>query len=170
MSDLEIRRATPEDASELVSIYRPIVEETVISFELECPTEAEFAGRIERVGESHAWLVGKIGSRISGYAYATPHRPRGAYRYSVETSVYVHADFRQMGIGVQLYDRLFEVLRDLEFFHAYAGIALPNDGSVALHQSAGFSAIGTFPSVGYKFGAWHDVSWWYRKIKDGQPR
>ena len=167
MSNLEIKRATPDDADELVSIYRPIVEETAISFELRCPTEEEFAQRIRAVSETHAWLVAEIDSCLSGYAYGTPHRPREAYKYSVETSAYIRSDFRGRGIGARLYERLFEDLLDLGYFHAFAGITLPNPASVALHESSGFLAIGTFPCVGFKLGAWHDVSWWHRMINDG---
>ncbi len=169
MSAIQIRQAAAGDAGELLSIYRPIVEETATSFETECPSEAAFANRIAKACETHAWLVAEIGGELAGYAYATPHRPRSAYQYSVETSVYTHAGFRKRGIGSRLYERLFDVLGELPYFHAFAGITLPNAGSVALHQSVGFSSIGAFPNVGYKLGAWHDVSWWYRKIKDGEP-
>jgi phosphinothricin acetyltransferase len=169
MPDLVIRRATPNDAGELLAIYRPIVEETAISFELECPTEADFAGRIERANETYSWLVAETGSRLAGYAYGSQFRPREAYRSSVEVSAYVHSDFRGRGIGSVLYERLFEELSDLGYFHAFGGITLPNPASVALHESVGFAHIGTFPNVGFKFGQLHDVGWWYRKIQDGAP-
>ena len=170
LSDREIRRATPGDVGDLLSIYRPIAANTATSFELEPPTEEEFAHRIEIAGESHAWLVAEVDSRLAGYAYATQYRPRGAYKYSVETSAYVHAGFRGKRIGARLYERLFEVLRVLGYCHAFAGITLPNAASVALHKSVGFSAVGTFPNAGYKFGSWHDVSWWHRTINDSGAR
>ena len=170
MSDLEIRRAAQKDAVELLAIYRPIVEETAISFELECPSEEDFAGRIERANETYCWLVVEVDARLAGYAYGSPHRPREAYRHSVETSAYVHSDFRGRGIGRLLYERLFEDLSSLGYYHAFGGITLPNPASVALHESVGFEPVGTFPSVGFKFGAWHDVGWWYRKIQDGHPQ
>ncbi len=170
MSDVVIRPAKGEDAAAIQAIYEPIVTGTAISFELEPPTVAEMAERIARVSDSHAWLVAEVpDGRIAGYAYGTPHRPRAAYQHSVEVSAYMHGDFRGMGIAGRLYGRLFDVLAQGDFFHAFAGITLPNDASVALHKSVGFEAIGSFPNVGFKLGAWHDVSWWYRKIKDGAP-
>ena len=170
MPAVAIRKATPDDAGGLLSIYRPIVEETAASFELKLPTEEEFAHRIETACQTHAWFVAEVGCGLAGYAYATRHRPREAYKYSAETSAYVHSEFRGRGLGGQLYERLIDELLRRGFFHAFAGITLPNPASVALHKSVGFSAIGTFPCVGYKFGEWHDVSWWYRKIKDGDMR
>ena len=92
------------------------------------------------------------------------HRPREAYRFSAEVSVYVHPRFRGKGVGKKLYTALFDSIRKLGFHFAYAGITLPNDASVALHKACGFSEIGTFSEVGFKYDSWHDVSWWQRKI------
>lgn len=166
---MEIRRATPADAAELLAIYRPIVEETTISFELVAPTQAAFAERITNTLTRHEWLVGEVQGAICGYAYATAHRPREAYQWAVETSAYVHPDHYGRGYGKQLYQALFPALDALGFHSAYAGIALPNPASIALHQAVGFTRVGVFREIGHKQGAWHDVSWWQRPVSS-QPR
>lgn len=159
-----IRHATADDAAAMLEIYRPIVEDTATSFELVVPTVDEFATRIEKYISTHEWLVAEVDGDPGGYAYASPHRPREAYRFSAEVSVYVHPHFRGKGVGKKLYTALFDSIRKLGFHYAYAGITLPNDASVALHKACGFSEIGTFSEVGFKYDSWHDVSWWQRKI------
>lgn len=162
---MKIRTALVEDASLLHEIYAPIVEQTAISFELTPPSIAELAKRIKSYSSSHEWLVAEHAGELLGYAYATPHRPRDAYKYSVETSVYIGRESREKGIGKQLYTELFDRLKSRGFHNAYAGITLPNQASVTLHQSVGFTAIGVFREIGFKHDAWHDVSWWQRRIK-----
>lgn len=103
---------------------------------------------------------------ICGYAYGTPHRARQAYQRSVETSVYVSSKFRGRGVGTELYKALFESLSQKGYHNAFAGITMPNDASVSLHRSLGFESIGTFREVGFKFGNWHDVSWWQRAVAE----
>ena len=164
-----IRIAGPEDANGVFAIYEPIVTATAISFETVPPSPDALADRIASANATHRWLVADKGGHVAGYAYATSFRARHAYRYSVETSVYVHPQHQGRGIGAALYDKLFDELRDLGYYQAYAGITLPNDASVALHVRAGFRHIGTFPDVGFKFGRWHDVSWWHRPIQTGTP-
>lgn len=161
---MQIRRATPGDARQLLEIYKPIVEQTAFSFELISPSEDEFAKRISSTITSHEWLVMTSGEVICGYAYATAHRARKAYRHSVETSVYVSSAFQKQGIGKKLYQELFASLRTFNYHNAYAGITLPNEGSVALHKSLDFAPIGVFREVGFKNEQWHDVSWWQRTI------
>lgn len=169
MSGQNIREAVSADAEALLAIYAPIVQHTAISFELTPPTVAQFAERIRTYGASHGWLTLEQDGQLVGYAYGTPHREREAYRYSAEVSVYVHPDWRGRGVGGALYARLFETLAARGCFHAYAGITVPNEGSMALHARAGFRHIGTFPSVGFKFGEWHDVSWWHRPLRADKP-
>jgi phosphinothricin acetyltransferase len=166
---VSIRSATPDDAEALLAIYRPFVLDTAISFELEVPSLEEFRGRIERALEGWAWLVAEHDRRILGYAYATPHRSRGAYRWSVEPSVYVAAGSHRRGIGKSLYEALMPILADKGYCNAYAGITLPNDASVALHRRLGFQPVGVFRSVGHKLGAWHDVSWWHLRLRPEPP-
>jgi phosphinothricin acetyltransferase len=164
-----IRIAGASDAAAVLAIYAPIVADTAISFEVTSPSEAALAARIESCNEAHRWLVAEAAGGIAGYAYGTSHRARHAYRYSVETSVYVHPAHHGRGVGLALYERLFEDLADLGYFHAFAAITLPNDASTGLHARAGFRHIGTFPNVGFKFGRWHDVSWWHRTLRPGMP-
>lgn len=102
---------------------------------------------------------------VQGYAYAGRHRERAAYQWAVDTSVYVRADARGRGVGRALYAALFDQLVALGYFQAFAGIALPNAGSVALHESVGFAPLGVYRNVGYKFGAWHDVGWWQKSLQ-----
>jgi len=161
---MNIRNAKTEDAIELLEIYAPLVKDTAISFELSPPSVDEFAKRIEGYGRSYEWLIAESSNGVLGYAYVTPHRAREAYRFSVETSVYVKEGHRVQGVGKQLYTELFTRLKQTEFHNAFAGIALPNDSSEALHKSMGFEQIGVFSEVGYKHGKWHDVSWWQRRI------
>jgi L-amino acid N-acyltransferase YncA len=166
---INIRSATHADAPELLAIYRPVVESTATSFELTVPTLEEFAARIEKANQRWRWLVAEGGGRCVGYAYGSAHRERAAYRWSVEVSAYVHPRHHREGIGRALYLRLFEELAQIGFCHAYAGIALPNNASIALHRSVGFEPVGVFRSVGRKFDRWHDVAWFQRTLRDRPP-
>lgn len=165
VSAFNIRPASVSDARVLREIYRPYVETTAISFELEVPTVEEFARRVEAALENWSWLVAEVDGQPVGYAYGSSHRPREAYWYSVETSAYVHEDFHRYGIARSLYEELFAELRARGFASAYAGVTLPNDPSVGFHRSFGFEPIGVFPRVGWKFDCWHDVAWLYRPIQ-----
>jgi L-amino acid N-acyltransferase YncA len=155
-----IRSATLADANAIAAIYAPYVSDTVISFELQPPSAAEMAQRLEKCLSGHAWLVAEDSHRILGYAYASEHRPRPAYRWSVDVAIYLAPDVQRLGIGRRLYLSLFEQLRALGYINAYAGIALPNPASVGLHEAVGFSPLGVYRHVGYKFNAWHDVGRW----------
>ena len=155
-----IRLATPDDAPGVQAIYAPVVRETAISFELEPPTVEEIRKRIVKTLERWPWLVCEHNDGILGYVYASEHRSRPAYQWSVDVSVYVHANARRAGVGQALYRSLFSLLTLQGFYHAYAGITLPNPASVGLHESLGFQPVGIYRTVGYKLGAWHDVGWW----------
>ncbi len=156
----ELRLATKDDAAEIAAIYRPVVAFTPISFETEPPDAREIEHRIQDTLPAYPWLVCDADGRVAGYAYATRHRTRAAYQWSVDTSVYVHQDWRRCGIGQALYTSLFRVLAAQGYFNAYAGITLPNAESVGLHESVGFQSVGVYRKVGYKFRVWHDVGWW----------
>lgn len=164
-----IRSAVADDAQTLLAIYAPLVVETAISFEIEPPTVEQFRERIEITMSRWAWFVAERESQPVGYAYAGAHRARAAYRWSVETSVIVASHSRGAGIGTTLYRELLQRLADLGYCNAYAAIALPNAASIALHRRTGFEPVGVFSSVGRKFGRWHDVSWWQRRMRDTPP-
>jgi len=167
---VKIRRAISSDADQISEIYLPIVKETNISFELEPPDSEEIARRICTTLDTHEWLVAYDQSGITGYAYASHYRPRHAYRFTVETTAYVHERCRGQGLGKNLYEALFSSLESLGFHTAYAGIALPNQASIALHKAAGFESIGVFQSAGFKFGKWHDVAWWQRTVSSSKRK
>jgi L-amino acid N-acyltransferase YncA len=139
------------------------VQGTWISFELEAPGEAEMARRIARYGASHGWLVAEIDGELAGYAYASPHRERAAYASSCDVAVYVDPAFARRGLGRALYGALIEQLSG-RYHAAYAGIALPNDASVGLHEAMGFTPVGVYREVGWKLGGWRDVGWWQRLL------
>lgn len=147
-----IRLVNEKDASDILAIYAPIVRETTISFELEPPSEVEFQQRIASYQRQRPWLVCEINSEVAGYAYASPHRTRAAYQWSVESSVYVGVNYRRKGIAKALYATLFQLLQLQGFYNVIAGIALPNQPSIAVHEAVGFSPVGVFHRVGYKFG------------------
>lgn len=158
---MTIRIVTPADAVAVTAIYAPIVQHTSISFELEVPTEEQMRERIVQTLRELPWLVSEDErGRVNGYVYASKHRERAAYRWSVDTTAYVREDARGQGTGKRLYQELKHVLVGLGYCQAFAGIALPNAASVALHESVGFEALGVYRKVGYKHGQWHDVGWW----------
>ena len=161
-----IRPASESDATELLDIYRPFVESTAVSFEFEPPSVAEFAQRIAKSIADWQWLVAEQDERCVGYAYGSPHRERAAYRWSVEVSAYVHPGHLRRGVGRMLYEQLFDDLALRGYRNAYAGIALPNEASIALHRRTGFECIGVFKAVGRKFDRWHDVAWYQRMLPD----
>jgi phosphinothricin acetyltransferase len=162
-----IRPARPDDAAGLLAIYEPVVNNTTISFEESPPPLKEFQRRMQHALEHYAWLVACVGDRPAGYAYATRFRERSAYRFSTETTIYMAQDFHGRGIGRLLYLDLFRALSERNLHSAFAGITLPNEASVAFHRSLGFSHVGTLREVGFKFGRWHDVSWWQRPVNTG---
>lgn len=161
-----IRLARPGDGARLAEIYRPAVVSVPTSFEATPPDGAEMARRIDQILTRYPWLVASDGPLLLGYAYACPHRERAAYGWSVEVSAYVDPAAQRRGIGRRLYTSLFAILALQGYQNAYAGIAQPNPASVALHQAVGFTLVGTYRRVGFKHGAWRDVSWYERALGD----
>ncbi len=161
-----VRPARAEDAEGILAIYAPIVRETTISFEVEPPTIEEMKARIEKTTTRLPWLVCESRGGMLGYAYASKHRERAAYQWAVDVSVYVAAESRGKGIGRRLYTPLLGMLEDLGYYSALAGIALPNAASVGLHEAMGFRPIGIYRNIGYKLGAWRDVGWWQKELRE----
>ncbi|MEM8633609.1 MAG: arsinothricin resistance N-acetyltransferase ArsN1 family B [Pseudomonadota bacterium] len=155
-----VRLASPSDGLALSAIYAPIVETTATSFETAVPDAEEMARRVSDTLKTHPWLVCEDEIGVAGYAYGCEHRSRSAYRWSCDVSVYVDARARGMGIGRRLYGALLPLLKRQGFVRAHAGIVLPNEASVALHEASGFGPVGVYQNVGFKFGCWHNVGWW----------
>jgi phosphinothricin acetyltransferase len=162
-----IRLATKADAEAIARIYDPIVAGTAISFEDDPPGPLEMERRIQQTLAFVPWLVDATeDGAVRGYAYASRHRDRAAYRWSVDVAVYVHPDHRRKGLGLALYTALFKLLPRQGFHAAHAGITLPNAASVALHEALGFRPVGVYRAVGYKLGAWRDVGWWQLELRE----
>ncbi len=155
-----LRFAAAADAEAIAAIYAPVVERTAISFETVPPDAAEIRARIAGMPPDKPYIVAEHGGRVAGYAYASGVRGRAAYRFGAEVTVYVSEDFRRMGVGRTLYGGLFELLRRQGYRRAFAGIALPNDASVALHEAVGFTSAGVWHAAGFKFDRWHNVGFW----------
>ena len=169
---IQIRPVRPTDASEVLEIYKPAILSTAFTFEVDTPSVDEMSSRIQKVTETYPWLVADEGGRVVGYAYGSQHRERVAYRWCVDVSVYVHPDHHRKGIGRKLYEHLLPLLKRQGFYNAYAGITIPNDGSVVLHEGFGFKHLGTYRHVGFKLGTWHDVGWWSLDLNpaEAQPK
>jgi phosphinothricin acetyltransferase len=166
-----IRLAEIKDAEQILGIYAPYVENTIISFEEAAPTKEEMEKRISHVMENHVWIVLEEDNKILGYAYSSDYNERTAYRWSADVSIYVDGSSHRRGIGKALYTSLFEILRYQGYCNAYAGICLPNEKSVGIHEYFGFRKIAQYNKVGYKHGDWHDVGWWELSLKkhDNEP-
>lgn len=173
MEPATIRSADPpSDAAACVAVYAPYVQSGATSFEEEPPEESRFAARIADIATTYPWLVAERDGEVVGFSYACPHRARPAYRWAVEVSVYVATDEHRRGTGRALYLELTERLRKQRFHVACAGITLPNEASVALHESLGFISVGVYRRIGWKDGSWRDVGWWQLELQppgEGRP-
>jgi phosphinothricin acetyltransferase len=157
-----IRLAAADDAAAVAAIYRPYVEDSTISFEEAAPDAVEIAARMSN--PHHPWLIAEEDDRVVGFASTSPMRSRDAYRWSVETGVYVAQGLHGRGIGRELLSAHLKLLERQGFVTIVAGIALPNDASVALHESLGFTLSGIECGVGYKHGRWVDVGRWQKDL------
>lgn len=155
-----VRPALLADAEPIGRIYNRYVEESTVTFEEQAVSTAEIARRIAEVTTGFPWLVAEADGVIAGYAYARPWQTRSAYRFTVESTVYLAHESTGRGIGSELYASLLADLRTRGLHCAVGGIALPNDASVALHEKLGFEKIAHFKEVGWKFGQWVDVGYW----------
>jgi L-amino acid N-acyltransferase YncA len=162
-----VRDADPQrDAAACAAIYGPYVSDSVVSFELRPPTVKE---TVDRIRAAHAWVVAEREGVTVGYAYASPHRERAAYRWAADVAVYIDPGQHRSGVGRALYTRLFDQLRALGLWTLCAGITQPNEASNGLHRALGFHPVGTYRRIGWKAGAWHDVQWWQLDLRPGEP-
>ncbi|MCI6812143.1 MAG: N-acetyltransferase family protein [Lachnospiraceae bacterium] len=164
--DRQIRIAVKEDAKELLALYTPYVEQTAITFEYEAPTLDEFEKRIEQTLKKFPYLVAQQDGQLVGYAYAGPFRPRPAYDWAVETTIYIRQDQKKTGLGRELYQALENLLSKQHILNLYACIAYPTvedeyltRDSVHFHQRLGYRLVGEFYQCGYKFGRWYNMVW-----------
>ena len=159
-----IRLALADDAEQIQTIYAAYFD-TPITFELEPPSVDEMRQRLTKILVRHPWLVCHDGGEILGYVYASTHRERAAYRWSVDATVYIRRERQRLGLGRALYTSLLAILPLQGYVTAYAGVTIPNPASVGLHESMGFQPVGVYSKVGFKCGAWHDVAWFQRSLQ-----
>jgi L-amino acid N-acyltransferase YncA len=158
---LSVRSAIASDAAALASIYNFYIQNTVITFEEEPVSPQTMMTRVAEVqNASLPWLVAEIDGVVVGYTYASKWKARSAYRYSVETTIYLEQGREGQGIGTRLYAELLSILRKQGIHAVMAGAALPNAASVALHEKLGFERVATFSQVGFKHQKWVDVAYW----------
>lgn len=165
-----IRHADPAaHGPACAAIYAPSVRDGVASFEEVAPDGAEMTERIARITTRHPWLVALEGAEVLGYAYAGRHRDRAAYRWAADTTAYVSPAHQRRGVGRALYGALLALLRRQGLYSAVAGITLPNEASVGLHERMGFELVGTYREIGFKHGAWRTVGWWQARLREPVP-
>ncbi len=165
---LLLRHADPDrDSADCAAIYAPNVEASVTSFEVVAPDAEQFAARITATMRTHPWVVLEDDGRVAGYAYASQHRARAAYRWAADVGIYVDPGYQGRGAGRRLYEGLFALMRAQSYRVACAGVTLPNAASVGLHRALGFEEVGVYRAIGYKNGAWHDVVWMQLTLNDG---
>lgn len=162
----KIRAACTSDAQQICDIYNYYITNTCITFEEDPVSPEEMSGRIGNVIKDSAWLVYEEEGHMRGYAYYTKWRVRSAYKYSIESTVYVDYNHKGMGIGRKLYAALIEIAREKGIHIIIGGIALPNPESVALHEKMGFDKVAQFKEVGYKLNQWVDVGYWELMLPD----
>lgn len=170
------------DAAACASIYEPYVTDSAVSFETVPPTAREFAQRITQLELTHPFLVAvepappgapappsgpsaPSGDQVIGFAYAGPHHERAGYRWAATVSVYIDERHQRRGVGRAMYEALFDLLERQGLWMVCSGITLPNDASVALHESCGFEPVGVYRRIGWKAGGWRDVGWWQLALR-----
>jgi L-amino acid N-acyltransferase YncA len=157
---MRIELARREDVAAILDIANWAAANTPANFALQPEPLDDWLALFDRTQEKYPWLVARDGERVIGFAKGGPHKPRGAYAWTVELSVYIHPDHHQRGIGRKLYEKLIPLLKAQGFATLIAGIAMPHPPSEKLHQAFGFAKCATFHRAGFKFGRWWDVSYW----------
>ena len=168
-----LRHADPgRDAAACAAIYAPHVLTGLASFEEQPPGAEDVASRIAAISRTHPWLVAERDGVVAGYAYASPHRDRPGYRWTADVAIYVDGQRQRSGVGRELYEGLLPLLARQRLHVVCAGIALPNEASVALHEAVGFEPVGIYRAIGFKRGRWLDVGWWQARLRpagEAQP-
>ncbi len=160
-----IRPATTADGAAMAAIYNHYVTDTIVTFEEKTIDGVEMAARLAEVEAAGLpWLVVEDGAEVAGYAYGSKWKGRCAYRFAVESTIYLASTATGKGLGRQLYQRLIDLLTEGGYHVVIGGISLPNAASVALHERLGFEKVAHFREVGYKLGRWIDVGYWQRML------
>lgn len=160
----KIRPVLPSDAKSICEIYNYYVEHSTISFEENLVSTDEIRERISIVSSEFPWLVYERNGRVEAYAYAGKWKPRSAYRFTLECTVYTKHNLKEKGVGTRLYQQLFDELSESYVRSIMAVIALPNGASVGLHEKMGFEKVAHFKEVGYKLDQWIDVGYWQKTL------
>jgi L-amino acid N-acyltransferase YncA len=171
---MRIRLAVPTDGPRLAAIYEPAVVGSALSVELTAPDGAEMSRRVIDTLAQRPWLVAEADT-VLGFAYASQHRVRPAYAWSVEVTIYTAPDAHRKGLGRALYTSLFAILSLQGYQNAYAGVTASNLSSIRFHEAMGFELVGTYRQVAFKLGSWIDVGWYARSLgrhptEPGPPR
>ena len=167
MVAVQIRHADANhDAGACAGVYAPFVAEGLASLEERPPSAGEMGERIQLISARYPWLVAEFDGEVVGYSYASQHHERSSYRWAANVAVYIAASHHRRGVGRALYGALLPLLVRQGLYVACAGVTLPNQASVALHESLGFAPVGIYRRVGFKFGHWHDVGWWQLQLHE----
>ncbi len=163
-----LRLVNHDDVDAVLAIFAPYVTGTAVSFEVEVPSREAFRHKVQALSSRYPYVVCTVDGRLVGFAYASEERPHAAYRWNAEVSVYLELDYHRRGIATQIYRALFDLLAMQGFRNVYAVIALPNPGSLALHQRLGFTSAGVHRRTGFKLGRWRDVEWLHKALVDAE--
>jgi phosphinothricin acetyltransferase len=155
-----IRNAKIEDAAAIAEIYNYYIENTIVTFDEKLVSKMEMEHKILTVSAKYPFIVFEENDEILGYAYGGDWKPRTAYKYTVESSIYLNPKITHRGIGSLLYTELLKRLIEINIHVVIGGISLPNEASIALHEKFGFKKVAEFNEVGYKFDKWINVGYW----------
>ena len=170
MNNVTIRFADPaRDAARILALYRPYIERTAITFEVDVPDGAAFERRVREIASAFPYLLLEVDGELAGYAYAHRQAERAAFDWNAELSIYLAERWQHRGLGKPLYALLMRLLELQGYVNFYAVITGSNAGSIAMHEAMGFARIGLHERTGFKFGAWHDTVWLHRRVREGAP-
>lgn len=166
----KIEFATLDDTKDILDIYAPYILNTSITFEYEVPSIEEFKNRIKKVTSYYPWLVYKVDEKIVAYAYASQYKERAAFMWDTEVSIYISPNYQGRGIAKILYRCLFDLLWLQGFYNIYALISVPNEKSIALHDSFGFELVGTYINTGFKLNHWCNLASLVKKLREAKEK
>lgn len=163
---ITIRTATIEDAKGILSVYTPYILNTTITYEYDVPTVKEFKERIHNIMEFYPYLVCEVAGEIVGFAYASKHKERAAFKWGAEISIYIKEDYHGSGIAARLYDQIIDILYKQGVYKVYALIDSPNEKSEQFHLKRGFKEIGCLLHTAYKLDRWCDLKYYEKVLRE----